>query len=296
MEKEQSYYDRMNKTMNQKYLALYPVLRQMELYPSLHNLESEEHIVLMDYGSGMSMDLVDLISQNHPNVRYIAVDSDRSVVENLKNLGIEVYHPNHVPVSLYRTVDVLFMSSVVHELYSYLDNEELEHYTILLQRYMKSGCRVVIRDWLPETNLIKGKTNKPMSIKVKDAIYARTVLEELTKNGVIKQSQWHFRDNSKQIVLHDAISTYEFLYHATWGIKSLPREGQETYVIKECFENFLTRKLFLLKDFSLIEETGVEDYAKHFKEFLDEPDEYILSLVKLLPPKAVTYYTKKVTE
>lgn len=285
MEKEQSYYDRMNKTMNQKYLALYPTLRQ---------LESEERVVLMDYGSGMSMDLVELVSNNHPNVRYIAIDSDRSVVENLKNLGIEVYLPNHVPVSLYRTVDVLFMSSVVHELYSYLDNEQLAHSVFLLQLYMKDNCRVVIRDWLPETNLIKGKTNKPMSIKVKDAIYARTVLEELTKNGVIKQNQWHFRDNSKQVVLHDAIAMYEFLYHATWGIKSLPREGQETYVIKEYFEQFLIRKLSLLKDYSIIEEAGIEDYTEHFKEFLDESDNYILSLVKLLPPKAVTYYTRKV--
>ena len=293
MEKEQSYYDRMNKTMNQKYLALYPVLRQMELYPSLHNLEPDEHIVLMDYGSGMSMDLVELISQNHKKVRYIAVDSDRSVVENLKNLGIEVYHPDCIPTSIIDTVHVLFMSSVVHELYSYLDDEELYRLTYFLRSYMKENCRVVIRDWMPETNLIKGKTNKPISIKVKDAIYARTVLEQLTKNGVIKQNQWHFRDNSKQIVLHDAIATYEFLYHATWGIKSLPREGQETYVIKERFENFLTRELSLLKDFSIIEETGIGDYANHFKDFLDESDDYILSLVKLLPPKAVTYYTKK---
>lgn len=284
MEKEQSYYDRMNKTMNQKYLALYPALRQ---------LDEEEHIVLMDYGSGMSMDLVELISNNHPNVRYIAIDSDRSVVENLKNLGIEVYHPDCIPASLIDTVDVLFMSSVVHELYSYLDDEELYRLTYFLRSYLKENAKVVIRDWMPETSLISNRASRTISVKVKDAIYARTVLEELTKNGVIKQNQWHFRDNSKQIVLHDAIVTYEFLYHATWGIKSLPREGQETYVIKECFENFLTRELNLLKDYSLVEDTGVQDYATHFKVFLDESDEYILTLVRLLPPKAVTYYTKR---
>ena len=284
MEKEQSYYDRMNKTMNQKYLALYPALRQ---------LDDEEHIVLMDYGSGMSMDLVELISKNHPNVRYIAIDSDRSVVENLKNLGIEVYHPDCIPASIIDTVDVLFMSSVVHELYSYLDDEELYRLTYFLRSYLKENAKVVIRDWMPETSLISNRASRTISVKVKDAIYARTVLEELTKNGVINEQQWYFRDNTKQVILHDAIATYEFLYHATWGILSLPRESKETYVIKERFENFLVNELNLLKGYSVIEDTGIQDYAEHFKNFLDESDEYILTLVRLLPPKAVTYYTKR---
>ena len=125
--------------------------------------------------------------------------------------------------------DVVFLSSVVHELTGQDDGfEELE----FIWGLVAVGGVAVVRDWSGVR--FQELSELPRSLKVKSEDAMREVLAwigALALNAVVHvgnvKNYWIDWDN---LEIHaDPASLYEIAFHSTWGLDSLPRESAEWY-------------------------------------------------------------------
>ena len=125
--------------------------------------------------------------------------------------------------------DVVFLSSVVHELTGQDDGfEELES----IWGLVADGGVAIVRDWTGVR--FQERSELPRSLKVKSEDAMREVLAwvgALTMNKVVRvgnvktcKIDW---DN---LEIHaDPANLYEIAFHSVWGLDSLPRESGEWY-------------------------------------------------------------------
>ena len=126
----ETYMNRMNQTARSKFECVKPYLAPSQ--------------TMLDFGSGFSPEFIDEVKST--GATYVACDASPVVQEKLHALGVTTITQDEL-TSAKAQFDVVFLSSVFHELISYLS--DVEYYTTLdaLVRALKPSGYLVIRDW-----------------------------------------------------------------------------------------------------------------------------------------------------
>ena len=128
--------------------------------------------------------------------------------------------------------DVVFLSSVVHEILEERNRDSLKELA-LIRQLVSSGGALVIRDWSGARFQVEEFSNlKSLNVVSVDAMReVLTWVGALTINKII-----HFRGGNDYSVNWDGLkieanptNLYEIAFHSVWGLDSLPRESTESY-------------------------------------------------------------------
>lgn len=217
---EESYLSTMNSGINNKKILL-------------------DYIVgdtVVDIGPGGGI-MLDMISNTYPEKKVIGIDFSKNVIDTLnkrkhsENKSWEVTYGN--ALSLEETmstnsVDTILFSSVIHELFSYIEFEgkkfNKDTIKVALQsayNVLKVGGRIVIRDGImtePKDlkRIIHFKTNDGMSFLQR---YASDFKGRTIEYSVVGHNE----------VLMNVNDAMEFLYTYTWGEESYIHEVNEQF-------------------------------------------------------------------
>lgn len=131
--------------------------------------------------------------------------------------------------------DVVFMSSVVHEMLTpscapgNVENEAL--FELIGSLVSPSGC-VVVRDWA-DYAVGAQDGSMPASLNLVDEGASREVAQwvsAMENNGVIREGAVTVsRSSGGWVLAGERASVCEVFLHAVWGLGSLDRESQERY-------------------------------------------------------------------
>lgn len=202
-----TYMQRMNKTANSKFKVLESLLGK--------------GVNILDFGSGISSEFISEVVSTGAN--YYAYDISLTVQTELSRMGVSVLTKSDL---LEQTInfDVIYLSSVFHEIMSYLNRQERIETISMLVGCLKTGGSLIIRDWAnPDES--ESYTLQPVSTQAKEEI--DTWIHELQRNSIIGDVETK-EDGSIVTTIKDA---YELIFHTVWGLKSLSRESKEQYNI-----------------------------------------------------------------
>lgn len=203
-----SYIQRMNKTVDSKFGVVKPFLGK--------------GVKILDFGSGISPKFIsDVVSTG---AEYYAYDISTTVQTELSRMGVSVLTKSDLLNSTIK-FDVIYLSSVFHEIMSYLNRKERTETISMLVGALKQGGSLVIRDWANPDSLSENFTLQPVSTQAKEEI--STWIHELQRNSIIGNVVVN-EDGSIVTSVKDA---YEIMFHAVWGLGSLSRESKEQYNI-----------------------------------------------------------------
>ena len=202
-----TYLQRMNKTADSKFEVVKPFLGK--------------GVNILDFGSGISPEFISEVVSTGAN--YYAYDISLTVQTELSRIGVSVLTKSDL---LNQTIqfDVIYLSSVFHEIMSYLNRQERTETISILIGALKQGGSLIIRDWANPDNL-ESFTLHPVSTQAKEEI--DIWVKELQRNSIIGNVETK-EDGSLVTTIKDA---YEIMFHAVWGLKSLSRESKEQYSI-----------------------------------------------------------------
>ena len=200
-----SYIQRMNKTADSKFKVVEPFLGKC--------------VKLLDFGSGISPEFISEVVSI--GAEYYAYDISTTVQTELSSMGVSVLTKSDL---LNQTIqfDVVYLSSVFHEIMSYLNRQERTATISMLVGALKKGGSLVIRDWANPDNS-ESFTLQPVSIQAQEEI--DTWVHELQRNSIIGDVEVK-ADGSIVTNVKDA---YEIMFHTVWGLGSLSRESKEQY-------------------------------------------------------------------
>lgn len=203
-----SYITRMNKTADSKFKVVESFLGK--------------GVNILDFGSGISSKFISEVVSTGSN--YYAYDISLTVQTELSRMGVSVLTKSDL---LNQTIqfDVIYLSSVFHEIMSYLNRQERTETISMLVGALKQGGSLVIRDWANPDNESESFTLHPVSVQAKEEI--STWIHELQRNSIIGDIKIK-EDGSLVTTVKDA---YEIMFHTVWGLKSLSRESKEQYNI-----------------------------------------------------------------
>ena len=202
-----TYQERMNQTVRAKLEAVLPHL--------------EPGMKLLDFGSGFSPEFIHQIENR--GVTYHAYDISPTVQRQLSVHGTVCLKDLTEKIEYY---DVIFASSVFHELVSY--HTESEYTTIVrnLMDTLKQYGKIVIRDWDFMLQIDNEETRKSVPFRMEKLVEIRQWCEALLKNKVIK---WFGIDTHKYVVTATEFDLLQIMFHVTWGLDALERESCEIY-------------------------------------------------------------------
>lgn len=207
-----TYQERMNQTASSKFGAIAKHLG--------------ENVKLLDFGSGFSPEFIKQVTQ--AGTHYVAYDVSRIVQSQLQENNIDFITKEQLE-NAEDEFDIIYMSSVFHELMSYLSRPERTKTFTMLDRALKPDGR----DWGPGDTPNLVTSIKVASGDVNDEVY--TWVEALVKNSVISMLTIVCDDNDNPIAPYiykaNSQTIYEIIFHAVWGLDSLERESKESYVI-----------------------------------------------------------------
>lgn len=210
-----SYIQRMNKAVDSKFGVVNPFLGK--------------GVKLLDFGSGISPKFIsDVVSTG---AEYYAYDISTTVQTELSSLGVSVLIKSDLLNSTIQ-FDVIYLSSVFHEIMSYLNRQERTETISILVGCLKQGGSLVIRDWANPNNL-ESFTLQPVSNHAKEEIF--TWVNELQRNSIISNVEVN-EDGSIVTNVKDA---YEIMFHTVWGLGSLSRESKEQYSITSALHKWI---------------------------------------------------------
>lgn len=203
-----SYMQRMNKTANSKFKVVEPFLGK--------------GINILDFGSGVSSEFISEVVSIGAN--YYAYDISLIVQTELSRMGVSVLTESDL---LEQTIkfDVIYLSSVFHEIMSYLTRQERTETISMLVGCLKTGGSLIIRDWANPDDESESFILRPVSNQALEEI--NTWVHELQRNSIIGNVEVN-EDGSIVTNVKDA---YEIMFHTVWGLKSLSRESKEQYNI-----------------------------------------------------------------
>ena len=202
-----TYQERMNQTVQAKLHAVLPYL--------------EPGMKLLDFGSGFSPEFIHQIEKR--GVIYHAYDISPTVNRQLTANGTTRITDLTEKVEYY---DVIFASSVFHELVSYKTESECTTIVRNLMDTLKQYGKIVIRDWDFTVQEDDELTRKSVPFRMEKIVEIRTWCDALLKNNII---QWFEIDTSKYVLTATKFDMLQIMFHATWGLDALERESRETY-------------------------------------------------------------------
>ena len=202
-----TYQERMNQTVRAKLEAVLPHL--------------EPGMKLLDFGSGFSPEFIHQIEKR--GVIYHAYDVSPTVQRQLSVHGTVCLKDLTEKIEYY---DVIFASSVFHELVSYQTESE---YTTIVRNLMdtlKQYGKIVIRDWDFMLQIDNEETRQSVQFRMEKLVELRQWCEALLQNEVI---DWFEIDTSKYVVTATEFDLLQIMFHVTWGVDALERESREIY-------------------------------------------------------------------
>lgn len=193
-----------------------------------------ENVKLLDFGSGFSPEFIKQVAQT--GTHYVAYDVSQIVQSQLQENNIGFITKEQLE-NIEDEFDIIYMSSVFHELMSYLSRPERTKTFAMLDRALKPDGTIIIRDWGPGETSSLDTSIEVASEDVNDEVYAWT--KALVKNSVISMPDIACDDNDNPIVPYiykaNSQTIYEIMFHAVWGLDSLERESKESYAIEKHF-------------------------------------------------------------
>lgn len=258
-----TYQERMNQTVQAKLHAMLPYL--------------ESGMKLLDFGSGFSPEFIHQIEKR--GVIYHAYDISPTVNRQLTANGTTCITDLTEKVEYY---DVIFASSVFHELVSY--QTKYEYITIVrnLIDTLKQYGKIVIRDWDFTVQENDELTRKSVPFRMEKLVEIRTWCNVLLENNII---QWFEIDTSKYVVTATEFDMLQIMFHVTWGLAALERESRETYtsmitvfnVVKEATE---PDTVVFNNSYDEYDETYLPHLQKYF--LIDELPQHTKSVLTLM--------------
>lgn len=201
-----SYIQRMNQTAESKFKVVEPFLGK--------------GVTLLDFGSGISSEFIaDVVSTG---ADYFSYDISPTVQTTLSRMGVNVVTKQELLKGELQ-FEVIYLSSVFHEIMSYLTRQERTETISMIVNSLKIGGYLVIRDWANPDTVSEIFTLKPASKQ--SEIEIQTWVQELQKNSIIDVVETK-EDGS---IVTSVKNAYEIMFHTVWGLKSLNRESKEQY-------------------------------------------------------------------
>lgn len=223
-----SYLQRMNKTVDSKFEVVKPFLG--------------DGVTLLDFGSGVSSKFISKVVST--GAEYHAYDISLTVQSELSEHGVSVLTKEDLQKQETQ-FDIIYLSSVFHEIMSYLNRQERKETIEMLVGSLKAGGSLIIRDWA-NPNGSESFTLHSTSDQAKEEII--TWIHELQRNSIIGDVEVN-EDGSILTTVKDA---YEIIFHTVWGLGSLSRESKEQYNITGALNKWI---LSPWKDYLQLQET-----------------------------------------
>lgn len=210
-----TYQERMNKTASSKFGAIEKHL--------------EKGVKLLDFGSGFSPDFIEQVQQT--GAHYVAYDVSQIVQNQLKENNIDFLTKEQL-ANTEDEFDVIYLSSVFHELMSYLSRPKRRETFAMIDKALKPDGVIIIRDWGYEQNPNDIASFEVASSDVNEEVHIW--IKELVKNSIIEKPDVvdHISNGPEpDIYVTTKQNIYEIMLHTVWGLGSLEREAQETYSV-----------------------------------------------------------------
>lgn len=251
-----SYIQRMNKTVDSKFGVVKPFLGK--------------GVNILDFGSGISPKFIsDVVSTG---AEYYAYDISTTVQTELSSMGVSVLTKSDLLNSAIQ-FDVIYLSSVFHEIMSYLNRQERKETISMLVSSLKTGGSLVIRDWA-NPNESDSFTLQSVSTQAQEEI--TTWINELQRNSIIGNVEIK-EDGSIVTNVKDA---YEIVFHTVWGLGSLSRESKGQYSITGALNKWIL--------------SPWKDYLELQDSYISRDDSYLAYLQKYFKLDSVPFDTKRV--
>ena len=235
---------------------------------------------ILDVGPGGGA-LMDLILDTYSDKKVFGIDISSNIIDELNNKMIKenkkynLIKGNALNINKYfkkGSLDTIIYSSIIHELYSYIEFEgkKFNHNTIITSlknayEILSSGGRIIIRDGI----MSEDNDKRIIEFKNKDDI---KILKRY-KND-FKGRKIEFKQLSDNKVIMNKNDSMEFLYTYTWGEESYPMEVKEQfgYYTKKEYErmikeNLPNSKIIFSKSFL---QSGYVDHLSNKINYYDE--------------------------
>lgn len=216
---------------------------------------------ILDFGSGISPEFISAVDSS--GAEYYAYDISKTVQTELASMGVNVVTKEDLTNKEVQ-FDIIYLSSVFHEIISYLNRQERTEIITMIMESLKAGGYLIVRDWSNPNDTDKLFCIAPVSEQAAQEI--EIWVNELLKNSIIDNNYYKNEDGS--IVTHFK-NAYEIIFHTVWGLKSLSRESKEQYNIEDSIMNWIyypydkslnLQTVYLEKD---------ETYLPHLQKYFD---------------------------
>ena len=201
-----TYNKRMHQTTDAKLEPLMPYLKP--------------NTTLLDFGSGFNPDFITSIEDT--GAIYYGYDISPIVNQQFKENKVKHLSKDDLEAQT-ETFDVIYLSSVLHEFFSYLSPKDYRDTMATIVKALKPDGYLILRDWpiIQEPNKIQKLIAKDQeAAKIID--YWRDALKDNAVTGPIKKSNPTTYHGKKA-------DLFELVFHVSWGLESLERESQERY-------------------------------------------------------------------
>ena len=219
---------------------------------------------VLDFGSGPSEDVYEYVQYFEAD--YYALDNSRQVQILLEEKGIRCIDLTFLKSTDIK-FDIIFMSSVFHELLSYLSRNEAASTMNVVLSHLSQHGKLIIRDWCaPEDKTFARVEVIPTKIdEVKQWI------KELSEHAVFL-SEVIVEKNIMQASVDDL---YNILLHVTWGRQSILRESNESYLVDQS-----SIKQFILngnQNIKLVSQCAYyqSDYTNYLSNYFKDVEAFI---------------------
>ena len=236
-----TYIQRMNKTAKSKFSVV-----ETHLKPDMN---------ILDFGSGVSPKFISDVESSGAN--YFAYDISKTVQTELSNMGVTVVTNDDLQ-KMNNTFDLVYLSSVFHEIMSYLNRQERTATMKMIDSVLKPNGKIIIRDWSAPYNhygYLKLEAQPGMKKEL-----------DIWKN-ILKENSIANVEENNNIYSGLMDDMYEFIFHSVWGLKSLNRESKETYIIKKAIYDWIINPLdYTIENFyKEYDESYIPYIQKYFK-------------------------------
>ena len=241
------YIKRMNQTAKSKFSVVEPYL--------------SKGIKFLDFGSGISLEFISDVDSS--GAEYYAYDVSKTVQTELASIGVNVVTKEDL-INKEVQFDIVYLSSVFHEIISYLNRQERTETITMIMESLKPDGYLIVRDWANpnDTDLlfcietVSKQAEKEMDIWI----------NELLKNSIIDNNYNRHEDGS--IITHSK-NAYEIIFHTVWGLKSLSRESKEQYNIEDSILNWICYPHEKLLHLQTVYQETDETYLPHLQKYFD---------------------------
>ena len=241
----------------------------------------------LDFGSGFNPEFIKKIENT--GAIYTAYDEDKYILNKLINKGVNV--DLSTDFASEKEYDVIFMSSVLHEILSFKSVPMIIHTFNNIYHALKPGGLLIVRNWNnPDTHKIKWYEDRDRFIKLNKTSEIEAYAKALYENAIIEARLHIFNDGllypPGTLCGYDS-DIFELIFHVIWGKDSLARESEEKYDTSDAIEKYLLRQHDNLKLVGRKEEYD-KSFLPHLKKYFN---------IKELPypTKLVSVYQKSLT-